>query len=108
MGKRTYRQDTVTLELIEITGDSYEPSRKGDEVLWNDRHYENLTTTDGVDISSRAKQRAYMKSHGLTTFDDFKGEFERRQTERDLYRSGERGTVNRRDIERAIHKLMGR
>jgi hypothetical protein len=96
------------LELIEITGDSYEPSRKGDAVLWNDRHYENLTTTDGVDISSRSKQRAYMKRHGLATYDDFKGEFERREADRAAYRTGERGSVSRQDIARAIDRLMNR
>lgn len=40
--------------------------------LASDRHYEGLRATDGTDISSREKHRAYMKANNLTTADDFK------------------------------------
>lgn len=108
MTRRRWVQDPETLELIEITEDRMPDRRVGDAALWSDRHYDGLTTTDGVDISSRSKHREYMKRHNLTTYDDFKGEFEKRRAERNAYLSGERGSVNRRDIERAINKLMGR
>lgn len=36
-----------------------------------DRHYDGLRATDGTDISSRSKHRAYMKANDLTTADDF-------------------------------------
>jgi hypothetical protein len=36
-----------------------------------DRHYDGLRATDGTDISSRSKHRAYMKANNLTTADDF-------------------------------------
>jgi hypothetical protein len=39
--------------------------------LFNDRHYQDMKATDGTDISSRAKHRAYMKAKGLTTADDY-------------------------------------
>lgn len=107
MTRRRYRQDPVTFELVEVTEDRA-PSRMGDATLWNDRHYENLGTTDGVDISSRSKHRAYKQATGLEDYDDFKGEFARRQVERDKYHSGERGSVSRSDIERAIQTLQGR
>ncbi len=108
MTRRTYRQNRETLELVEINDDDYTPSLRGDASLWGDRGYDGLRTTDGMDISSRTKHRDYMKRHGLTTHDDFKGEFERRQKERDAYRSGERGSVNRRDIESAIDRMTRR
>lgn len=108
MTVKRWRQDPVTLELIEVTGDRTENRQRSDGVLWGDRNYDGLTTTDGVDISSRTKHREYMKAHGLTTFDDYQGEFKKREAERDAYRTGERGSVSRGDIERAFYKLMGR
>lgn len=108
MTRRRYVQDPVTLKLHEVTEDYVPDARRGDAALWSDRHYENLGTTDGVDISSRTKHREYLKRTGYTTFDDFKGEFARRQEQRDAYHRGERGTVSRRDIERAIDQLKGR
>jgi len=105
MSKRRFRQDPHTHELVEILEDRLPDSRTGDSVLWGDTFYENQGTTGGEDISSRSKHRAYMKREGLTTFDDFKGEFAQKQIERDEYHSGKRGTVTRKDIERAIYDL---
>ena len=108
MTRRRWRQ-MADGTLVEVDLDSRGTSRQStDGALWNDRHYENLSTTDGVDISSRSKHRAYMKATGLTTYDDFKGEFERRTAEREKYRSGERGSVSRADIARTIDRLMNR
>ena len=36
-----------------------------------DRFYENTKATDGTDIGSRRKHRAYMKEKGLAPADDF-------------------------------------
>jgi hypothetical protein len=105
MTRRRYVQDPETLQLIEVTEDYYRPSNKGDAALWNDRHYEGLGTTDGVDISSRTKHREYMKRHGLVTFDDYQQSFKREQQRRDDYFQGQRGTVSRSDIERSIEQL---
>ena len=108
MTRRRWRQ-MADGSLVEVDLDSRGTSRQTtDGVLWGDRGYDGLATTDGVDISSRSKHKAYMKQHGLTTYDDFKGEFERRTAERNKYRSGERGSVSRADISRAIDKLMNR
>jgi hypothetical protein len=104
MSKKTYRQDRETLELVEMFTEDYVPSNC-DAALWGDRHYDGMKTAEGVDISSRTKHREYMKRHNLTTYDDFSGEFERRQRERDSYHAGEHGTVNRRDIEHVIEQL---
>lgn len=104
MTRRRWRQDPVTFELIEITNDDSGTHRvNGDALLWNDRHYENLRTTDGVDISSRTKHREYKKATGYVDFDDYKGEFARRQEEREKYRTGQRGSVSREDIARRVY-----
>src|SRR5512145_1143689 len=36
-----------------------------------DRFYEGSRATDGTDIGSRRKHRAYMKAHGLAPADDY-------------------------------------
>jgi hypothetical protein len=70
-----------------------------------DSHYDGLRATDGTDISTRAKHRAYMKQHNLTTIDDFNVNA-MMQRKADYYTKG--GTVKRQDIERAIHTLQQR
>jgi hypothetical protein len=104
--KRRYIQDPETLELIEITADQQPDARAGDAALWGDRSYDGLRAPDGSDISSRSKHKAYMKATGLTTSDDFKGEWARAKTAREHYqRNG--GSVSREDIQRSIAKLKG-
>jgi hypothetical protein len=106
MTRRRFIQDPETLELIEVTADHQPDSRTGDAALWGDRHYENLRASDGADISSRSKHKAYMRATGLTTTDDFKGEWSRAKEARENYqRSG--GTVSKKDIANAIAKLRG-
>ena len=108
MAKRRWRQmPDNTLVEIDLDGPT-ELRTNTDAALWGDRGYDGMRTTDGVDISSRTKHRQYMKAHGLATYDDFKGEFERREAERAAYRSGKTGSVNRADIERAIYQLTNK
>ena len=61
----------------------YDPIDSG--ILWGDRGYEGLRTTDGVAIDTRTKHREYMRANGLTTMDDFKGTWE--QAEDDVLRT---------------------
>lgn len=108
--KRRYIQDPQTLELVEIS-DDYTPDVRGEArnrgVLWNDREYEGLRATDGTDISSRTKQREYMKRHGLTTADDFSSSWAKAKEARErYYQRG--GSFDRASIERAIHQVMNR
>lgn len=74
--------------------------------LAGDRHYDGLRATDGADISTRAKHRAYMKARGLTTIDDYAQTWKR-----DAEQRAERlaGTDPSRagDIADAIRKLGG-
>ena len=107
MTRRRWRQ-MADGSLVEVDLQSAGTSRNGDSALWGDRHYDGLTTTDGVDISSRTKHRAHLKKHGLATYDDFKGEFERRSKEREAYRAGKHGSVTRADLGRAFYEFKNR
>lgn len=72
--------------------------------LAGDRHYDGLRATDGADISTREKHRAYMKAHGLTTADDFKQTWSKAADERAARLAG-KDSSRRVDVERAIAKL---
>lgn len=110
MTRRRYIQDPVTLDLVEVTDDYVAPQRESAKnvgALWNDRHYENARATDGTDISTRSRHRAYMAANNLTTVDDFKDTWAKAREQRErLYTQG--GTFSRRDVERAIHQLQNR
>lgn len=55
-----------------VPADEYvAPERAADAPILSGRFYENVAATDGTDIGSRAKHRAYMKAHGLAPADDF-------------------------------------
>jgi putative FmdB family regulatory protein len=73
--------------------------------LAGDRAYDGLRTPEGVDVSSRTKHRAYMKERGLTTADDFKGQWKRAAEQRAEEMSGTDPT-RRDDIARALDKLQ--
>jgi hypothetical protein len=105
MTRRRFIQDRETLEFHEVGAD-YEPDvGNTDSVLWGDRHYEGLRATDGADISSRSKHREYMRRHGLTTVDDFNGDYWRNcEAKRNAAMAGV--DPNRKyDIARALAKL---
>ena len=109
MSRRRWVQDRQTGELIEVGAD-YESERRGptlDSSLWGDRHYDGMRAPDGSDISSRAKHRAYMKSTGLATTDDFKGSWAKAQEARDHYRQNG-GSVKASDVRQAIERLKQR
>tara|TARA_R110000868_G_scaffold96393_3_gene265185 strand:- start:648 stop:974 length:327 start_codon:yes stop_codon:yes gene_type:complete len=107
MTKRRWVQDSQTGELIEVTAD-YLPEMQADAgALWGDRHYDGLQASDGTDISSRSKQRDYMRVNNLTTADDYKDSWVQSRVKRDrLFTEG--GTFSKRDIERAISQLQDR
>lgn len=108
MTVRRFIQDPVTLELVEA--DSFvEPDRRnGEKVMWGDSsEYAGLRTTDGQDISTRTRHREYMRRTGLTTVDDFQGEFAKAQQRRNDIAAGI-DPNRKRDIRRAIEKLSSR
>lgn len=68
--------------------------------------YKDLRATDGTDISSRAKHRAYMKARNLTTVDDFKDTWAKQAKERDARLAGDDPSRSR-DVARVIEQLGG-
>ena len=106
MTKRRWIQDPKTHELIEVGAD-YKTERRGqslDSSLWGDRHYENVRGPNGEDLSSRAKHRAFLRSTGLATTDDFKSSWAKAQEARDHYRQNG-GSVKASDVRQAIERL---
>lgn len=88
-----------------VPADEYRAEERAvDAPIMVDRFYEGARATDGTDIGSRRKHRAYMREHGLTTADDYKGEWAqaeaRRQDRRENLRLPDK---NRREaIARAL------
>jgi hypothetical protein len=91
--------------LVEVSPDYEQATREARNNFTSDAIYDGLRATDGSDISTRTKHRMYMRDHGLTTMDDFKGEWAKAGQKRADFFTGKRGTVTREDIGRAIHQL---
>lgn len=85
----------------------HQPANKSGNLIMGDQYYDGLCASDGTDISTRSKHREYMKRNGLVTFDDYAESFKKAEAERTAYRTGESGSVSRRDIENTIRKLTG-
>jgi hypothetical protein len=110
MPRKSFVQDPDTGELV--PKDQYVPKHhlNPHHLVMGDRHYDGLAATDGTDISTRTKHREYMKKHGLTTMDDFQGQWKREAERRARYFQGQPGTgaVKRDDVARAIAQLESR
>jgi hypothetical protein len=93
-------------QLVEVDPNTYQPAgRVADSALWGDRHYEGAQAPDGSDISSRTKHREYMARTGLTTVDDFSGQWAQQAKAReDFYTSGGDHRARREDLARAIYR----
>lgn len=72
--------------------------------LAGDRGYDGMRTSDGVDISTRTKHRAYMKERGITTADDYRNEWKTAAQQRAADLAGD-DPSRREDIARAAAKL---
>lgn len=93
-------------EMVELMSE-YDNARVSVPVI-GDRHYDGNCTTDGVDISTRAKHRAYMKRTGLTTIDDFKETFKKAEEQRHRFKTEGYDPTRRRDIVRAVNRVYDR
>lgn len=106
MARKSWIQDPDTGELI--PRDEYVPkhSLSDHHLIIGDRHYDGLQATDGTDISTRAKHRAYMKAHNLTTLDDYQGKFQAEAKHRaEYFQTGKGGATRKEDVARAIADL---
>lgn len=101
--KRRFVQDPVTLDLIEVDPDFISVARNGDAALWNDRAYQ-----DGGDprFRSRTEHREFMRREGLTTIDDYTGEFARRAEERKRFLTEGYDPTRRAHVEDAYRRVV--
>jgi putative FmdB family regulatory protein len=89
-----------TTRFIEVS-----PATALNNATFGDRHYDGLRAPDGTDISSRTKHREYMKRHGLTTMDDFKGPWKDALKDRENFRTGKKRDKELREtIARELHR----
>ena len=97
--RRRFVQDPVTLELIEVSSD-YVGTRgvSTDSILWNDRNYQDMGDPR---FTSREQHREFMKRNGLTTADDYKGQWEKDGRRRELALQGH-DPSRKQDIAEAI------
>lgn len=65
-------------------------------------HYRGLRATDGADISTRAKHRAYMKENNLTTIDDFTETLDKAAQERAKFYESAPDPSRREDIAKVL------
>lgn len=82
------------------------PAAAISNALASERHYDGLRATDGSDISTRAKHRAYMKAKGLTTADDYRETWKKAATERADRLAGNDPT-RVQDVAAAVQRLTG-
>lgn len=101
MTRRCYVQ--IDGELVEA-GD-IDNARPHTPVV-GDRHYDGLQASDGANISTRAKHREYMRRHGLTTVDDYAGEFQRAGESRERFWRDGYDPTRRPAIERALQRVL--
>lgn len=73
------------------------PEERGPRLELNlDTHYDGIRATDGTDISTRAKHRAYMRANNLAMADDFKETWKAATKERENTRiPGLRDSIGR-------------
>jgi len=77
----TYTMGGVPLpEPVEVSEDFQSTSER--QPVFTDRYMEGLRATDGTDISTRAKRRAYMEANGLADCSDFKQHWKKAEEER--------------------------
>jgi hypothetical protein len=108
MTRKTYVYDPETKKMVEGHSPSRVDGHSGDGWRYSDRLYSAapFVGVDGTVIDSKAKHRAYMRKHGLTTVDDFKGTWENARKERDNFYTGNWGKRERReDLARVIDGL---
>lgn len=72
----------------------------------SERHYDGMRATDGTPIDTRAKHREYMRTHNVTTADDFADTWKRAARERTERLAGTDPT-RAQDVADALRKHSG-
>ena len=107
-----YHWDAQTGQLVEGPA----PSRvagHGAGALFNDRSYSDkpFLAHDGTLIDSRAKHRAYMQRHNLTTIDDYRQTWDGKRKQREAFYTGNDPALRRerrQDIARVLEQRHAR
>lgn len=100
---RRYRWDLEAKALVEISAEWTDAPKKGAPVT--DLYMDGVRATDGTDIGSRVKRRAYTEAHNLADADDFKGEWAKAAKQREAFFQGNSKDSGRREaIERAMYQ----
>ena len=102
MSRKRYRYDLETKTLVEIDAD-WTDAPRGSGAPVTDLYMDGARTTDGVDIGSRAKRRAYMKAAGVTDTSDYAGEWAKAAKQREAVAEGRHDKAGR--IEALRHAL---
>ena len=93
-------------EPVEVSEDYVLSPRNVDgSVLWNDRAYQDMGDHR---FSSRSQHRQYMKERGLTTTDDFLGNYWKDKEAKRIEQMSGVDPSRKQDIVQAIHKLKRR
>jgi hypothetical protein len=110
MSRKIYHYDEKLGRMVEGPGRSRSEG-SGDGWRFSDRSYSAtpFKAHDGTVIDSKAKHRDYMKRHGLTTADDFTGEWARAKVKREsVYQGTHEREARREAIAHAIEKHSSR
>jgi hypothetical protein len=108
--RKTWHYDPEVGGLVEGPSPRKTDSDSGDAWRFSDRLYSDapFVGKDGTVINSRAKHRAYMKRHNLTTVDDFKGEWDRSAEKRaGLFQGNHDKEARAHAIAKAMEKHRG-
>lgn len=95
--------ETGRVESVEVTPDFQAHEER--QPVYTDRYMEGLRGTDGTDIGSRSKRRAYMQARGLADASDYTETWAKAEKQRAAFYQGEHDTQARREsIARAIER----
>lgn len=107
MSRTTYiytRGGVPLPEPIEV-GEDYEDPTGLRLAPFTDLYMDGARATDGADIGSRAKRRAYMQAHGVTDASDYTQAWAKKRAEREAMASGKHDTQARREaLGRALYE----
>jgi len=84
---------------VEVSDDYSPPPADHQNVLWNDRAYQDMNDPR---FNSRSSHREFMRQNGLTTADDFKGTWDKAAQQREAWYKEGRDPTRREDVARAI------
>jgi len=110
MTRSTWHYDEKLGKLVEGPGPRRSDGPSGDGWRFSDRIYERgaFKAHDGTVIDSKRKHREYMKRHGLTTADDFKGTWDAAAKRREAVFTGKHDREARREaVARALETRRG-